>query len=337
VLPEIARRFTAAIRDAAARAAGLDPGCLTDLGGFEAHVFRGAGRILKVTHTLRRTPDALLGEAELVQHLWDAGVPVARPLAMADGGLLGRIPDGEGGLFLAVCTEAIDGRRTGPADWDAGTVSAWGATAGAMARAGRSFHPSQAARQRRHWTADPIVDFARSIPDSAPELRARGLACLARLSALPTGPSDEGLAHADLHHGNFLLDADGRVRPFDFDDCEVSPFVREVAVPLYYAVAAVGKQAGDAERRAFAGFFLRTFLAAFVRAQPLSARALASLPDWLEMRSCILFAALQETAATGDLTAEARAAALRRIRDRLDQGPAWTGLDFGALAQELGT
>lgn len=336
MLPEIARRFGPDVRDASAQLAGLDPAALESLGGFEAHVFRAGGTILKITHTLRRTAEALAGEAEFVEHLADAGVPVARPLPMADGARVGRLPDGEGGTFLVCASQALDGRETGPDDWDEPVIGAWGHVAGAMVRASGGFQPSRPARRRRHWADDPIVDFARSIPADAPGVRARAISLHRSMAARPQTPATEGLVHADLHHRNWLLDEAGRVRPFDFDDCEVSPFVCEVGVPLYYAVAAVGKTASDAARRDFAGGFVRTFLRAFLAQHPLSRAELETLPDWLAMRSFILFAALHETTATGDLTAAERDAALARVRARLDAGPAWTGIDFSALARELG-
>lgn len=94
-----------------------------------------------------------------------------------------------------------------------------------------------------------------------------------RAATLPHDAPGAGLIHADLHHGNLLLDGESWTA-IDFDDAVVGPFAFDLAMPLYYAVearlaAARGEGASDEEARdAAAERFLRPFLAGFRRHAP---------------------------------------------------------------------
>jgi len=72
--PELVRRFHDDIRDEAARRYGLAPSDLTELTAFENYVYEGenedgAGLVLRISHSSRRTFDYTLGEIEFVRYL----------------------------------------------------------------------------------------------------------------------------------------------------------------------------------------------------------------------------------------------------------------------------
>mgnify|MGYP000980267045 CR=1 FL=1 len=98
-------RYGDAILQEVAARYGQTPGALTALGGFESFIYRfddnGAPVILRVTHSLRRSPDLIRGEVDWINALAMGGAAVARALLSARGELVEEIDDGAGGCFLA--------------------------------------------------------------------------------------------------------------------------------------------------------------------------------------------------------------------------------------------
>lgn len=91
---------------------------------------------------------------------------------------------------------------------------------------------------------------------------------------MPSRPPAVGLIHADLHHGNLLLDGEAWTA-IDFDDAVIGPYVVDLAIPLYHAVATQPER----EPTEAADAFLPPFLSGFRRHAPGpegGARALAT-------------------------------------------------------------
>jgi len=333
MLPTIQARYSDAILHEALQRAGLPTDAAESLGGFEAHVFKLPGEVLKITHTLRRSEDTLMGEVEFINHLADKGVSVPRALPFTSGAFIAPIPDGHGGTFLAYRFEEARGRTTRFEDWSDTLLQSWGRLAGEMVRATADFEPSTPARRRRHWHEDPILDLRACLsPEHAETIRC-GEALLARLRALPTTPDVYRLIHADLHPNNFFCDDAGRLTPFDFDDCEHGPTVREVSVPMYYALSRVPKGVDKAK---FGEHFLVQFVRGFQQASPLHREQLAHLPDLLLLRSLILLSVLT-TYAQPD-TEEGRVrweSSRRRFREQIKSNEVGLDIDFARLARQL--
>ncbi|MFT4974491.1 MAG: Ser/Thr protein kinase RdoA (MazF antagonist) [Myxococcota bacterium] len=152
------------------------------------------------------------------------------------------------------------------------------------------------------------------LPACLPPERARtitaGQALLRRLRALPQSPETFGIAHSDLHQFNFFRSPDGRLLPFDFDDCEYSPFIREVSIPLYYALGGIPDRPGAPSREAFGEHFLVCFLRGFQREVPLSRPQLTQLPAFLQLRSLILMSVLCTSVPGSSLRGEDHACSL---------------------------
>lgn len=55
--------------------------------------------ILKITHTIRRSPDYIMGEMEWLHHLAEGGLSVAKPIPSLNGKDVEEVPDGNGGAF----------------------------------------------------------------------------------------------------------------------------------------------------------------------------------------------------------------------------------------------
>lgn len=74
-----------------------------------------------------------------------------------------------------------------------------------------------------------------------------------------------GLIHGDINVGNFCLD-DGNITLFDFDECQYSWFVEDIAIQLFYMVY-VRLDDSIKERNEQARRFLKFFLTGYERHQ----------------------------------------------------------------------
>lgn len=75
---------------------------------------------------------------------------------------------------------------------------------------------------------------------------------------LSAAGDDNGLIHADLHHGNLLLH-EGALTAIDFDDCAYGSFAFDLAMPIYYAVRSQRDTPAEAAMEAFVPPFMRGF------------------------------------------------------------------------------
>lgn len=67
--------------------------------------------ILKITHTIRRSSDYIMGEMEWLRHLTEGGLSVAIPLPSLGGKDVEEVPDGNGGSFLLRVYEKAPGQK----------------------------------------------------------------------------------------------------------------------------------------------------------------------------------------------------------------------------------
>lgn len=87
--------------------------------------------ILRITHTIRRHPDYIMGELEWLNYLADHGLPVSRAVPSAQGNWIETIP-ADSGDFLAVVYEKAPGRIVEAADWNETLFQTWGEYVGRM-------------------------------------------------------------------------------------------------------------------------------------------------------------------------------------------------------------
>lgn len=89
--------------------------------------------------------------------------------------------------------------------------------------------------ERAEWDKDDSFVLAqRMIPvlGESHFVVQRFLRLVKTLNEIPKSVNNYGLIHADLHHGNFLINKDNHLILFDFDDSVYGYFLYDLAVPL---------------------------------------------------------------------------------------------------------
>lgn len=255
--------------------------------GFESFIYRfrrGDERfILRVTHSLRRTPELIRGEVDWINYLAAGGTNVAHAVVSARGELVEEVDDGAGGRFLATAFTFAPGRPYGETGWTTARRLAYGRLLGRMHTLTKAYEPSDLAWRRPSWIDNTEAETCRllSADDSAIQERYRAL--VRRAKALPRGRDDYGLVHFDAHGGNFLIDGD-TLTLFDFDDCAYNWFANDIAMVLFYLVSNVDDPAGTLDT------FLPDFLRGYRAENALDPTWAALVPDFMTLREIDLYA-----------------------------------------------
>ena len=238
---KIRSRFNEQILAEARQRYGLAPNEVAELGGFESFIYSftkdGADFILRLGHSLRRSPALIQGEVDWINHLAAGGASVAKAVNSAAGNLVELIPDGRGEQFLATAFVRATGASVYQMEgWTERFMLNYGRLLGKMHALSKQYSPSNPAWRRMKWDAPSMLDITNALPELDPRAMQLVQANLTKLRKLPTSPDAYGMIHQDAHAGNLFVDEDGRITLFDFDDCVFGHFIYDIAMVLFYAV-----------------------------------------------------------------------------------------------------
>jgi Ser/Thr protein kinase RdoA (MazF antagonist) len=195
----------------------------------------------------------------------------------------------------------------------------------------RNYTPSSPAIKRREWYEESSGFAEQCLPPSEQDAIDRFNASGAYLRTLPAPPDAYGLVHTDFHAGNFFL-CNGQITLFDFDDCQYSWFVDDIAMAIFYAV--LGGHT-DEERLARARAFVLPFLQGYYQENWLDPSWFAHIPHFFKVREIGVYAAIHAHCG-GDLDKldEGGRIYLLERRDRIARDVPYLDLDLEAIARQ---
>ncbi|WP_415273386.1 phosphotransferase enzyme family protein [Bacillus siamensis] len=247
--------------------------------------------ILKITHTIRRTPEYILGEMEWLHHLTKGGLSAAKPIPSLNGRDVEEVPDGKGGAFLLRVYEKAPGHKVEESDWNGTLFYELGKYTGNMHRLTKSYRPSDPKYKRQEWDEEEQLKLRKYVPADQHLVFERADALMEELRKLPKNPESYGLVHADLHHGNFNWD-NGKITAFDFDDIGYNWFVNDISIFLYnmlwYPVIPYEDKA------VFTGEFMTHFMKGYREENDLDPAWLEKIPDFLRLRHMLIYGLLHQ-------------------------------------------
>ena len=285
--------YSPAIYQQALEAYGIPPDGAWELGGFESFIYefrKGEQEgVLRITHTLRRSPDMIRGELDWINFLHRGGAGVSQPLPTLGKEWVGCLDDGAGGYFLTAAFERAVGTPHRGREWPEQLLREYGVQVGRMHQLSRSYQPSVPAWKRPEWD-DPVhLDIADAIPAGEEGVREVFWENIAHLRQLPRDERSYGLIHQDPHQGNFFVDSSGGITFFDFDDSSYSWFVEDIALAVFYA--ALGQEDPDG----FTSDFLAGFLPGYFSAHSLEEEWFEHIPLFLKRREIDLYAVIHRS------------------------------------------
>ena len=283
------------LSEALTRFGGTKEAC-KDLGGFEAFVYEigvdGKQYILKITHTVRRTVDYIMGELDFVNYLASHGVPTSMAVQSKNGNFVESINASDGGQFLAYMFEKAEGRITKKEEHTDEIIQKWGEVAGLMNRLSVGYKPLNENQKRQLWYQDDVYNLEKYLPKEDTDLIPVCRSIIEDVRKLPISKESFGMIHGDLHQGNFFWN-NGQVIPFDFDDCEYGYYINDIAMPLYYGVSAY-KEDDHHALNEYGENFLSVFLKGYKKEFSVADEWILLIPKFLTVRSVILYTVLHQ-------------------------------------------
>ncbi len=261
---------------------------LEELGGFESFIygFEQAGErfVLRLGHSLRRSPDLIRGEVDWINHLAQGGASVAKAINSAGGNLVELIPDGQGEHFLATAFRWAAGDSVWKMEgWTERFMLNYGRLVGKMHALTKQYALPNPAWKRPLWDADSMTDTTSALPERDPLAMALVSKNLAYLRSLPTPANAFGLIHQDAHTGNLFVDENGRITLFDFDDCVYGHFIYDIAMVLFYAIT------NHESPVAFCHQFWPLFWQGYSEENQLDPAWLKEIPSFMKLRELDLY------------------------------------------------
>lgn len=326
----IRERFHDGIFEAVIQRFGISDGQIQSLDAFESFIYEferdGAGYILRIGHSLRRSEALIQGEVDWINYLAEGGVSVARAIHSERGNLVEAVEDGRGGQFLATAFVKAQGQRPWSAGWTPALYESYGKLIGSMHARTRSYQPAEPASKRPEWDDDLFEFVDRFLPATEVIARQRYHALLEHLHGLPKDSHSYGLIHQDAHGSNMLVDEAGRLTLFDFDDCLYSWFINDIAIVLFYV--AIGVE----DPTAFTREFMRHFLFGYQQAYNLDPIWLREIPHFLKLRELELYAVIHRDFDVDNIDNAWCARFMHQRKQKIEQGIPFIDFDFMSLA-----
>jgi len=296
------------------------------LGGYESFVYEyekeGRPYILKITHTIRRTPELINGELEFVNHLAANGVGVSKAVRSVSGNLV-EVIQGKEGNFLAYVFEKAEGELIKSEDLTDEMLFKWGRLTGQVNLHSQSFIPSDEAYRRQHWKDEMKEYFDRFLPGHENEIREKTHALFDKLDKFPRSKETFGLVHTDIHQGNFFH-KDGKLTVFDFDDSSYHYFAHEIAIALYYSSQYMKMDKSYGE---YVEQFKKHFIRGYKSVMTLTDDEYKTIPDFLRLRHALLYSVFCNIFSQMETLNERQKEMLKRHKERvLDDS--WTDEGF---------
>ncbi|WNQ12282.1 phosphotransferase [Paenibacillus aurantius] len=148
---------------------------------------------------------------------------------------------------------------------------------------------------RRHdWRRNEYLLRAADYISDEPVLHALEK-LMEQVAALPISAETFGLIHGDLNVGNVRVGEDGTLTLFDFDECQYSWFVEDIAVQLFYLLYVFGEDSKN-DRRAQYELFLHHFIEGYTESgQRLPEGWKEQLPLFLRLREIIVYVGMHRS------------------------------------------
>ena len=337
----IRERFDASILERASREYGIAGTSLRELDGFENFVYEariadpsaaqrtGQDIILRISHSSRRSPQLIEGEVDWISFLARNGVSAPRAVPSRSGRLVEAIDDGHGELFLVTAFAKAAGRPPWETELGTDYPQRYGELLGRMHALSKQYVPPPERGRRPHWTNSMFQDVERNLPDSEALAVQRYRETYSPIRTLPINNDSYGLVHYDAHEANLLLDSDGSITIFDFDDCCYSYFIYDIAIVLLHA------SVPHEHKASFFVHFLPPFLQGYQRANRFDPAWLVQLPHFLKLREIDLYAVIDRDMDVDNLDDWWCKQFMAGRKERIEQGLDWVEMDFTSFGSHL--
>ncbi|MEW8994323.1 phosphotransferase enzyme family protein [Clostridium sp.] len=290
---EIEELFNEQILKDAARRFNIDISTLNLIGSSQNHVYeykrQDKSYILRLTHSSHRSENLIKGELGLVLYLINNGISASKPIYSSSGDLSEKIHIG-GSYFTATSFEKATGRKIGYPECISNTdlFEKCGRLTGEMHFLSKKYIPSSEEIKRLDWSHNHYLqNINKYISADQIKIFKSYKNIVNRINQLCKDSNSFGIIHGDINVGNFLLD-DKDINIFDFDECQYSWFVEDIAIQLFYITYVFLDDSID-ERQAQSCIFMKSFMDGYLKENYTDEYWLKQIPLFLQLRELIVY------------------------------------------------
>ncbi len=281
VLNEVAQRY------------GIDITTLNLIGNFQNIVYEykkwEKSYILRFTHSTRRKEEMVRGELDWISYLTNNGVPASRPVYSMQGKLTERI-DLENSYFSVTSFKKAMGEKISYPEYinNDKLFEECGRITGKIHCLSKKYKPSQNQIKRHEWIDNYYLkNIKKYIPKEQHKVFESYNALINIINKLSKDSNSFGIIHGDINIGNFVL-GDNGVEIFDFDECQYSWFVEDIAIQLFY-LTYVFLDDSISDRDAQGYRFIENFMKGYYKENYIDEYWLKQIPTFLKLREIIVY------------------------------------------------
>lgn len=172
------------------------------------------------------------GEVEWINYLHQGGARVAKALNSEEGKLVLEIEDGQGDHFLATAFEKAKGGGPSEEDITPKFFASYGKALGRIHKLSTTYNPQKG--ERLDCDDKAMHDIGGLIPVAEKQVLSVFRDLVGESNQFPRDAMNYGMIHGDAHTGNMIVDEDGEITLFDFDDCCRSWYINDLSIALFY-------------------------------------------------------------------------------------------------------
>ena len=196
--------------------------------------------ILRITSVRHRSRNELLSELDFILFLHNNNVPVATPMQSFSGDIIIEYVFEDDILFI-IAFKMADGMQ-----WcekkddiyrnDTYYLKSIGISLGKIHKAARNYQILNNIPRRKYFEGQHLIKAYDIFEKYNAELYKSYKRFMQDLSLLNKNSENFGLTHGDYLMSNYNITIDNKVIVYDFDECEYSWFVSDIAVYMYYYI-----------------------------------------------------------------------------------------------------
>ncbi|NEU04851.1 phosphotransferase enzyme family protein [Clostridium senegalense] len=284
ILTEAAKRF------------GINIGELKLIGNNQNFVYeymkQNKSYILRITHSSHRKEKLIKGELDWILYLVKNGVSASKPIYSIQGNLTERI-DVDDSYFIVTSFEKAPGEKIGYPKCISNDelFERCGRLTGKIHFLSKKYRPSVKEIKRHEWTENYYLqNINKYIPTEQSKVYESCEAIVNKINKFSRDSNSFGIIHGDINVGNIML-YDDIINIFDFDECQYSWFVEDIAVQLFYIIYVFLDDSID-ERQTQAYRFMKNFMKGYYKENYIEKYWLRQIPIFLQLREIIVYIGL---------------------------------------------
>lgn len=267
---------------------------------------------LRITAASHRSRGELAGELSFLSYLFERGAGVAPPIPSLSGETV-VAKEANGQIVYTTAFSLAEGNAFWERPNDKNYSGQIGRELGKIHRLSKNYKPEEAEWKRRFFLEGQHLCNATEIFENYKyDLKEAYLKFLRRLSMLPKTDLNFGLTHGDFLFSNYNITSEGKVTVFDFDECEYSWFISDIAVYLYYYLIG-GHPLKDISQTEEAQQFAYDFMRGYLSENNLPLEELDHLYLFFALRDYILLSTILERGEQGQWDHDLKISAMGRL------------------------